>query len=64
MPGVGSRQVMLKGLQDPEVRAYFDLLLESAALLGGQEYNENLYNELIQLIGFQILVVNVRLISI
>lgn len=64
MPGVGSRQVMLRGLNDPEVRAYYDLLLESAVLLGAKQFNGNLFYELRKLIDFQILIVNVRLISI
>ena len=59
MPGVGSRKAMLNGLNDPNVRAYFDLLVQSAALLGANQFNPNLLNDLMQLINFQIRVANV-----
>ncbi|CAG2113421.1 unnamed protein product, partial [Medioppia subpectinata] len=35
MPGVGDRNVMLRGLDEPNVKAYYELLVESALLLGG-----------------------------
>ena len=50
---------MLKGFDEPNVRAYYELLVESALLLGAKDFNLNPFNEIKDLINFQILMVNV-----
>ena len=62
MPGVGGRNVMLRGLTEPDVMAYYDLLLDSAILMNARIFNPNLFNEMKQLIDFQIAIVNVSIV--
>jgi len=58
-PGVGGRKVMLKGLNDSAVFAHYNLLVESALLLGAQK--DDAINEMMDLLYFQMAIVNVRI---
>ncbi|XP_054159894.1 neprilysin-2-like [Oppia nitens] len=58
IPGVGDRNVMLNGMNDPNVRAYYDLLVECAILLGVKQTNGNPFNQIKDLIDFQIKIIS------
>ena len=58
MPGLNSRKLMLKGLNDSMVAAYYKQMSESAILLGAQPNSS--HSEMMDVLKLQIRIANVK----